>query len=58
MVEKFQKDRSQDVFTLKVTGTGLSLTTASLMIHYNLWWNPAVEKHATDAPTESDCMTM
>ena len=50
MVDKFQKDRSQDVFilSLKAAGTGLNLTAASLVIHYDLWWNPAVENQATD----------
>ena len=50
MVERFQNVRSQQVFilSLKAAGTGLNLTAATNVIHYNLWWNPAVEAQATD----------
>jgi SNF2 family DNA or RNA helicase len=33
---------------LKAGGTGLNLTAAQNVIHYDLWWNPAVEAQATD----------
>lgn len=50
MVERFQNIRSSQVFilSLKAAGTGLNLTAASNVIHYDLWWNPAVEDQATD----------
>ncbi|MDR0218579.1 MAG: DEAD/DEAH box helicase [Enterobacteriaceae bacterium] len=50
MVEKFQTDRTERVFllSLKAGGTGLNLTAASNVIHFDLWWNPAVEAQATD----------
>lgn len=50
MVERFQNSRSDKVFilSLKAAGTGLNLTAASHVIHYDLWWNPAVESQATD----------
>lgn len=50
MVERFQNDRTERVFilSLKAGGTGLNLTAASNVIHYDLWWNPAVEAQATD----------
>jgi len=50
MVERFQNDRTQRVFilSLKAGGTGLNLTAAANVIHYDLWWNPAVESQATD----------
>jgi hypothetical protein len=50
MVERFQNDRTERVFilSLKAGGTGLNLTAASSVIHYDLWWNPAVEAQATD----------
>lgn len=50
MVERFQSDRTAQVFllSLKAAGTGLNLTAASHVIHYDLWWNPAVEAQATD----------
>lgn len=50
MVEKFQNDPSRHIFILsiKAGGTGLNLTAASHVIHYDLWWNPAVEAQATD----------
>jgi SNF2 family DNA or RNA helicase/uncharacterized Zn finger protein len=50
MVDRFQEDRSIPIFllSLKAAGTGLNLTAASNVIHYDLWWNPAVEAQATD----------
>lgn len=50
MVEKFQNDHTAKVFilSLKAGGTGLNLTAAQNVIHYDLWWNPAVEAQATD----------
>lgn len=50
MVERFQNDSTERVFllSLKAGGTGLNLTAASNVIHYDLWWNPAVEAQATD----------
>ena len=50
MVEIFQNDRTTRIFilSLKAGGTGLNLTAASNVIHYDLWWNPAVEAQATD----------
>src|SRR4029079_14034852 len=36
------------LISLKAGGTGLNLTTADTVIHYDLWWNPAAEAQATD----------
>jgi SNF2 family DNA or RNA helicase len=36
------------LISLKAGGTGLNLTTADTVIHYDPWWNPAVEAQATD----------
>jgi SNF2 family DNA or RNA helicase len=36
------------ILSLKAAGTGLNLTAATNVIHYDLWWNPAVEAQATD----------
>ena len=49
LVDKFNTD-STDVFliTLKSGGTGLNLTSADVVIHLDLWWNPQVENQATD----------
>jgi SNF2 family DNA or RNA helicase len=49
MITKFQ-DREFPVFllSLKAGGTGLNLTAANHVIHYDRWWNPAVENQATD----------
>lgn len=49
MVRRFQ-DGAAPVFllSLKAAGTGLNLTRASHVIHYDRWWNPAVEAQATD----------
>jgi uncharacterized Zn finger protein/superfamily II DNA or RNA helicase len=50
MVERFQSNHADKIFilSLKAAGTGLNLTAASHVIHYDLWWNPAVENQATD----------
>jgi SNF2 family DNA or RNA helicase len=50
MVQRFQNNRADRIFllSLKAAGTGLNLTAASHVIHYDLWWNPAVENQATD----------
>ena len=49
LVEKFNNDDT-DVFliTIKSGGTGLNLTSADVVIHLDLWWNPQVENQATD----------
>ncbi len=36
------------LISLRAGGTGLNLTAASVVVHYDLWWNPAVENQATD----------
>ncbi|MFV7234261.1 SNF2-related protein [Flavobacterium sp. ZB4R12] len=50
MVDGFQNNRADKVFilSLKAAGTGLNLTAANHVIHFDLWWNPAVEAQATD----------
>ncbi len=51
LVERFQKaDGASPVFiiSLKAGGTGLNLTAANHVFHYDRWWNPAVENQATD----------
>lgn len=50
MVDRFQHNRADKIFllSLKAAGTGLNLTAAAHVIHYDLWWNPAVENQATD----------
>ncbi|MDR0687291.1 MAG: DEAD/DEAH box helicase [Prevotellaceae bacterium] len=50
MVEDFQHSAADKLFilSLKAAGTGLNLTAAGHVIHYDLWWNPAVEAQATD----------
>lgn len=50
MVDRFQNNRADRIFvlSLKAAGTGLNLTAANHVIHYDLWWNPAVEAQATD----------
>ena len=50
VVRKFNKDHSIPVFlmSLKAGGTGLNLTGADMVIHFDPWWNPAVEDQATD----------
>ncbi len=50
VVERFQRDGGAPflVLSLKAGGTGLNLTAASHVIHFDRWWNPAVEDQATD----------
>ena len=50
LVDKFQKPDGPPFFvlSLKAGGTGLNLTQASHVIHFDRWWNPAVENQATD----------
>ncbi len=50
LVESFQSDDRVPfmVLSLKAGGTGLNLTAASHVIHFDRWWNPAVENQATD----------
>ncbi len=49
-VDQFQNDENVRIFliSLKAGGTGLNLTAADYVIHYDPWWNPAVEMQATD----------
>ncbi len=50
LVDAFQRDDGPPFFVLSVKagGTGLNLTAASHVIHFDRWWNPAVENQATD----------
>ena len=50
VVKEFNTNRSIPVFliSLKAGGTGLNLTGADMVIHFDPWWNPAVEAQATD----------
>jgi SNF2 family DNA or RNA helicase len=51
MVRAFQEDAEAPpvfVLSVKAGGTGLNLTRASVVLHYDRWWNPAVEDQATD----------
>ena len=50
IVDRFQRDDGPPFFilSLKAGGTGLNLTAASHVIHFDRWWNPAVENQATD----------
>ncbi len=49
MIERFQNgDFPILLLSLKAGGTGLNLTAANHVIHYDRWWNPAVENQATD----------
>ena len=50
LVAEFQEAAEPAVFllSLKAGGTGLNLTAASHVIHFDRWWNPAVEDQATD----------
>lgn len=49
-VDRFNRDDSCPVFlvSLKAGGTGLNLTGADTVVHFDPWWNPAVEDQATD----------
>ena len=52
LVDTFQREDPDGppffVLSLKAAGTGLNLTGASHVIHFDRWWNPAVENQATD----------
>jgi SNF2 family DNA or RNA helicase len=50
IVKQFNEDPKILVFlvSLKAGGSGLNLTSADTVIHYDMWWNPAVENQATD----------
>ena len=50
LVQSFQEDDRVPfmVLSIKAGGTGLNLTAASHVIHFDRWWNPAVENQATD----------
>jgi SNF2 family DNA or RNA helicase len=50
LVERFQSKDGPPLFllSLKAGGTGLNLTAANHVIHFDRWWNPAVENQATD----------
>ena len=50
IVKQFNEDENIPVFlvSLKAGGSGLNLTGADTVIHYDMWWNPAVENQATD----------
>jgi SNF2 family DNA or RNA helicase len=51
MVKRFQEDRHAPpvfILSLKAGGTGLNLTRANHVFHFDRWWNPAVEDQATD----------
>jgi non-specific serine/threonine protein kinase len=50
LVRRFQEDERVPFFviSLKAGGSGLNLTAASHVVHFDRWWNPAVENQATD----------
>ena len=50
LVQRFQDDELTPFFvlSLKAGGAGLNLTAASHVVHFDRWWNPAVENQATD----------
>lgn len=49
IIQDFQEGKQQFlILSLKAGGTGLNLTAANHVIHYDRWWNPAVENQATD----------
>lgn len=50
IIDRFQTENANPIFllSLKAGGTGLNLTAADYVIHYDPWWNPAVEAQATD----------
>ena len=50
LIDMFQREDGPPFFvlSLKAGGTGLNLTAASHVIHFDRWWNPAVENQATD----------
>lgn len=50
IVKQFNEDEKIPIFlvSLKAGGTGLNLVGADTVVHYDMWWNPAVENQATD----------
>jgi non-specific serine/threonine protein kinase len=50
LVQRFQEEERIGFFvlSLKAGGSGLNLTAASHVVHFDRWWNPAVENQATD----------
>jgi SNF2 family DNA or RNA helicase len=50
LIDRFQEEDGPPFFvlSLKAGGTGLNLTAASHVVHFDRWWNPAVENQATD----------
>ncbi len=50
LVDQFQRDAKTQIFllSLKAGGLGLNLTAANQVVHFDQWWNPAVEEQATD----------
>ena len=52
IVDRFQSDKADSspilILSLKAGGTGLNLTQGTTVIHFDRWWNPAVENQATD----------
>lgn len=50
MVEEFNGEKYIPfmILSLRAGGTGLNLTAASHVVHFDRWWNPAVENQATD----------
>ena len=50
LVQRFQDDETVPFFvlSLRAGGSGLTLTAASHVVHFDRWWNPAVETQATD----------
>jgi len=62
LISDFQEDPYCPlmIITLKAGGTGINLTAATHVIHYDLWWNPAVENQATDRTYrigQKECVT-
>jgi len=50
MVKEFNESEDLKIFliSLKAGGTGLNLTSSDLVLHFDPWWNPAIEDQATD----------
>ena len=50
MIQSFQDDDGPPIFvlSLRAGGSGINLTRANHVFHYDRWWNPAVENQATD----------